>query len=336
MLSEDELAQAREVSVREIAERHGARLKKRGLELVSPCPVCGGREDKFAIRPSKNVFYCRGIEDGGDVIKLEMHLSGSPFVDAVRTVLNNKTAPTTRRPRPEELATKAAEQKRQQFIEATAAEIIAGIVPVRGTLAERYLGDQRRIDVEKLRDILERTDAIGFHNAVYLKEPGHPLHGQFLPAIIAIQTDSLTGARTGGISRTYLGHDARKLIGLDGKSMKAKSLGPMGVVRLSRDEDVLGGLHIAEGLETSLSAMDAQNYRPMWSMGSKSIMAKFPVLPGVECLTACTDNDESSDGERAASEVCQRWANAGREAEMVWPKNLGDDFNDLVRRRRTQ
>jgi hypothetical protein len=337
----NELDQARATPVREIAENHHARLRREGRELVGPCLVCSCDDNGFAINPDKNIWNCRGCGKGGDAIALEMHLSGCSFVEAVKTLIGETQSAPTRPPReptPEELAARAAaqaaERRRQQFIEATAAEIITGIVPVRGTLAERYLSDQRRIEVDKIRDVLERIDAISFHPAIPLNEPGHPLHGHFLPAIIAIQTDPVTAAPTGGVARTYLDLDGRKLIGLDGKSMKAKSLGPMGVVRLSRDEDVLEGLFIAEGLESSLAAMDAENCRPMWAMGSKSMMAKLPVLNGIEFLTVCADHDQA--GECAASEVCQRWADAGREAEMVWSKNAGEDFNDLLKRRRTQ
>jgi hypothetical protein len=82
-------------------------------------------------------------------------------------------------------------------------------------------------------------------------------------------TDPVTAAPTGAISRTYLGPDGRKI-------GKAKTLGsPAGIVRLSPDADVLSGLAIAEGLETSLDMM-ARNFRPMWSMGSRVLMAVAP------------------------------------------------------------
>jgi putative DNA primase/helicase len=332
VFTEDERHQVRAVPVLDIAERHGARLKKSGRERVGPCLVCGGH-DRFAIHLDKNIWNCRGCGKGGDAIDLEMHLTGCSFVEAVETLTGESKSTTTakqtpREPTPEELAAKAAERRRQQFIEATTAQIIAGIVPVRDTLAERYLSDQRRIDVEKIRDVLERIDAIGFHPAVYLNEPGHPLHGHFLPAIVAIQTDPVTAARTSGISRTYLDKDGRKLIGLDGKSMRAKSLGPPGVVHLSRDEDVLGGLHLCEGLESALSAM-MTGFCPMWATGSTSQMAALPVLDGIECLTVVADNDDA--GLKAARETCQRWADAGREARVQTLIEPGD-INDAVRR----
>jgi hypothetical protein len=50
-------------------------------------------------------------------------------------------------------------------------------------------------------------------------------------------TDAVTAKPTGGISRTFL-REGQKV-------GKAKGLGPAGIVRLTPDEDVLGGLHIA-------------------------------------------------------------------------------------------
>jgi putative DNA primase/helicase len=135
-------------------------------------------------------------------------------------------------------------------------------------------------------------------------------------------TDPVTAQRTGGISRTYI-HQGRKVA-------KAKGLGPAGLVRLSPDEEVLGGLHIAEGLETALDMM-ARDYRPMWSCGSTSIMAKMTVVSGIECITILADHDDNGAGERAAQELEQRWLEAGREAIVITPLAPGD-FNDITMR----
>jgi putative DNA primase/helicase len=135
-------------------------------------------------------------------------------------------------------------------------------------------------------------------------------------------TDAATGEPTGGISRTYI-HEGRKVA-------KAKGLGPAGIVRLTPDEDVLGGLHLAEGLETALDMM-ARDLRPMWSCGSTSIMAKMPVVGGIECITILADHHENGAGERAALELEQRWRAAGREVLVVVPAAPGD-FNDMTMR----
>jgi hypothetical protein len=174
--------------------------------------------------------------------------------------------------------------------------------------------------------VLERTDAIGWHPAVYFHEPGHELHGRCLWCIVAVMSDPVTGNPTGAISRTYIGRDGRKI-------GKAKTLGkPKGVIRISRDEDVLGGLHIAEGLETALSGMAnvRRPMRPMWAMGDTGAMKKFPVLPGIEVLTILVDHDENGEGQRAAQTCACRWLEAGREVTRLTPEQPGD-FNDLVR-----
>jgi hypothetical protein len=103
-------------------------------------------------------------------------------------------------------------------------------------------------------------------------------------------------------------------------------------VRLTPDEDVLGGLFIAEGLETALAAMSI-GLRPMWATGSTAIMAKFPVVNGIESLTILADHDENGAGERAAREAALRWRDAGRAVRARKPKTVGD-YNDILMGRR--
>jgi Toprim domain len=203
-----------------------------------------------------------------------------------------------------------------------AAKAVASMVPILGTPGEAYLRDVRKINTGALVDVLSSTAAIGWDPESFFREDGHRLDRRNLGAIIAIMTDPLTGAPTGGISRTYI-HEGQKI-------GKAKGLGPAGIVRLTPDEDVLGGLHLAEGLETALAAM-SKGLRPMWSTGSTSIMAKLPILAGIECITILADHDENGAGERAALELEQRWREAGREVLVVAPAAPGD-FNDVIMR----
>jgi putative DNA primase/helicase len=207
-----------------------------------------------------------------------------------------------------------------------AADYVRKMRPVRGTPGERYLREIRRIDTDEAADVLERVDAIGWRPQAYFHEPDHPLHGQRLGCIVGVMTDPVTGRPTGAISRTYIDENLRKI-------GKAKTLGsPAGIVRLSRDEDVLQGLYLAEGLETALSAM-AKGLRPVWSTGSTALMKTFPVLDGIDCLTVIADHDATGAGENAAREVETRWRRAGREAYVFMPASRGD-FNDLLQRAR--
>jgi hypothetical protein len=347
MFSQDELQQARSVPALKVAERHGAKLKKSGTEWIGPCPHCGG-VDRFSVRPDKNIWNCRGCGTGGDAIDLEMHLSGGTFVDGVRTLIGRDAGTSARRqPTPEEIRVRVAREAERRRAEAeeqahnaaSAARIIARLQPVAGTPGEVYLRDVRKIDVSHwaIRRALEDVGTLGWCEGVYFRqpdpnEPGHELHGQWLTAIVAILTDPVTAERTGGISRTYL-HQGCKI-------GKAKSLGGvrrLGIVRLSPDDEVETGLHLIEGLESALSMM-MMGFVPIWAAGSTSQMAKFPVLDGVECLTAIADNDVEDAagkeaGQEAAREVCQRWANAGRKAVVKTPKRPGEDANDILRRR---
>jgi putative DNA primase/helicase len=222
-----------------------------------------------------------------------------------------------------------AAARREAFIHAQIAAIVAGLVPIIGSPGEQNLREVRRIDVDAVRDVLGRPDAIGWHPAVFFNEPQrpvrprHPLHGQLLGCIVAIMTDPVTALPTGAISRTYIGPDGKKV-------GKAKSLGQGGgVVRISPDDEVTQGLFLAEGIESALAGMSI-GLRPMWATGSTSIMAKFPVLSGIEALTIVADNDANGDGKRAADEVAARWLEAGREARVIVWDEIGD-INDALR-----
>jgi putative DNA primase/helicase len=115
-------------------------------------------------------------------------------------------------------------------------------------------------------------------------------------------------------------------------------LGPSGgcVVRLWPDETITHGLVFGEGIETTLAAATGlgeykgTSLTPAWAACSAGAMAKFPVLPGIECLTLLVDHDKSGAGQRAAMECAGRWNMADREVIRLIPINPGQDFNDLI------
>jgi Toprim domain-containing protein len=123
------------------------------------------------------------------------------------------------------------------------------------------------------------------------------------------------------VSRTYLDHEARKI--------ERRFLGPVGgaAIKLDADEDVLGWLHIGEGVETILVAR-MLGLKPTWALGSAGAIAAFPVLSGIECLSLLREHDDAN--KRAAIACGTRWKAAGREVFNVWPKN-GKDVNDTIR-----
>jgi hypothetical protein len=124
------------------------------------------------------------------------------------------------------------------------------------------------------------------------------------------------------VSRTFLDHEGRKL--------GRKFLGPVGgtAVKLDADEEVLGGLHIGEGVETCLAARQL-GLRPCWALGSKGAIGTFPVLSGIEALTILAE----PDAERETQACAARWHAAGREV-LITRAVGGKDVNDIIKGQR--
>lgn len=184
-------------------------------------------------------------------------------------------------------------------------------VPIAGTIAEAYLRDARGIRLPVWPADLR------FH-------PRCPRSADRLPALLAAMRDPETGEGV-GLHRTFLAPDGSdRLRDAMGKAM----LGRAGVVMLSPFAEVTHGLHIAEGVESTLSAL-AIGLAPAWAATSAGGIARFPVLPGVECLTILADADGA--GMRAAETCAARWRAAGHEVRIMAPLRNGADLNDLVR-----
>ncbi|HTR12644.1 MAG TPA: CHC2 zinc finger domain-containing protein [Roseiarcus sp.] len=280
-LPTEAIERARATNILEVARR-GTSLKQDSQRWWSgPCPNCGGT-DRFIVNTIKRRFSCRGCEARGDVIALVRHIEGCSFPEAVERLTGGRWRPSRGREpficgNGSDAAPEAPDDANRNL--GPARRIASSIIPPIGTPGAAYLRDVRKIDVAAIEDILWRTDAIGWHPSVYFNaqeyprrgDPPHPLHGQRLGCIIGIMSDATTAEPTGAISRTYLAPDGTKV-------GKAKTLGaPRGIIRLSPDDTVEGGLFIAEGLETALSGM-AIGLRPMWACGDCGLMASFPYL----------------------------------------------------------
>jgi Toprim domain-containing protein/CHC2-type zinc finger protein len=314
-ISAEKISDASRADVLQAAERLGPKLRRDGPHFVGACPAGCAKKDGFIVTPEKRIFLCRPSGAAGDVIAMVQHALGTDFAGAIEFLTGTETRPVSR----ETYLSKSAFDPRT---EATVARIVTSLLPLRWTAGEAYLA-RRAIDVEAIADVLTRVDAIGWHPAVYFNEPGHELHSQRLGCIVGVMTDAVTARPTGAISRTYLDKDGRKIA-------KAKTLGsPAGLVRLSEDADVLGGLFLAEGLETALAAM-AIGLSPVWSTGSTALMAGFPLLNGIECLTLLADHDASGAGEKAALDAKAPWIGVGREVRILRRAQRGD-LNDAIR-----
>jgi putative DNA primase/helicase len=93
-------------------------------------------------------------------------------------------------------------------------------------------------------------------------------------------------------------------------------LGRAGVIRLSPDDAVMGGLGITEGVEDGLAVL-LSGWSPIWAAGSAGAIRRFPVLAGIDSLTIFADAD--SAGVEAAQECARRWAIVRKEARITAP-----------------
>jgi DNA polymerase bacteriophage-type len=191
--------------------------------------------------------------------------------------------------------------------------------PISGTLAERYLRDTRKVDLERLPPDL--AENLRFHP--------HCVFGpEHAPCLLALMRDPLSNTPV-GVHRIGLQETAGKV-----DRIKRMALGSMGVVKLWPAD---GALVVGEGIETVLAASTRLAYAgaplvPAWSVIASGRLAVLPVLPKVRRLIVLVDHDHNGEGQAAAKRLQQVWEAAGREVVPLLPERPGDDFNDVVLR----
>jgi putative DNA primase/helicase len=268
-----------------------------------------GRRGSFALNvqgAKAGLWFDHENRRGGDIIDFLKHQLGSSIGDAInyaRRYLGPSCDVSRQIPRPVH-----REEADDAIRIGRALQIWAGVQPLRGSLAERYLARRG------IRAPDEALDVLGFH-------PSCPFRGTTAPALVALIQDMTTGEPV-GVHRRQLTADAAAA----GPPM---SFGPKsdGVVRLSTTASTQ--LAIGEGIETCLSGM-MLGAGPTWSVLDAGGMLNFPVLADVQQLTILVDNDESGTGQRAATACRDRWVAAGKRVRLVMPDTPGQDINDLL------
>lgn len=150
--------------------------------------------------------------------------------------------------------------------------------------------------------------------------------GVEFPALLGLITDAQDAGRLLNLHRTWLAPDGSGKAPVDRPRLLLRGHRKAGgVIRLSANDDVTTGLGIAEGLETSLTAL-AAGWAPVWCCIDAGNVGAFPVLHGVESVTIFADHDPA--GRAAADKVARAWTAANREARIVLPPRPGDDLND--------
>lgn len=202
---------------------------------------------------------------------------------------------------------------------AMARRLFASGLPIRGTLAERYLR-ARGID---LTDV--DAGALRFHPAAHYREaPESPR--QVWPALLAAVTDP-PGTIT-GVHRTYLDPQLNPArLGKAPIASPRRSLGQLagnGARLRSRDSPVLLA---GEGLETVLSLMPLFPGAAAIAALSAAHLAMLHLPPALTTLLIACDNDAA--GRNAAERLRERAEAAGLAVTMLRPRLI--DFNADLR-----
>lgn len=261
----------------------------------------------------------QNYEDGqyGDALGLVAHLRRSTMKDAYGWSLDwlgverEPREESDRRNSIQPLQIKAPRKTDQVRSDNTeiARQLWIEAIPARGTLVERYLASRRLT--------LPVAAPIRFHAAC-------PRSAERLPAMVALMSFPTTGEPC-GVHRTYLSADGGSKADGQAKMM----LGRAGVVRLVPDADVVLGLGLAEGIETSLAVMQGFGWYPVWAATSAGAIATFPIVPGLEAITIFADADDGGVGLQAATACSKRWTDAGLDARIVIAPSE-KDFADLL------
>ena len=182
----------------------------------------------------------------------------------------------------------------------------------------------------------------------------HPPHrlGAHLPAMLA-PVVNISGEQT-GVHMTYLRHDGGGKADLPEEFQReCRGVIRGGAIRLC-EHDPYSELIIGEGIETTFAAaglfgrvsrsavfaaietglITTQLALPCWSAVFAGGLKTLELPPDVRRIIIAADNDASGAGQRNALAAYDRWTAEGREVRIKAPPDVGDDFNDVLIKRR--
>ena len=88
-------------------------LKRSGSRFMGLCPFHNEDTPSFSVDPEKNLYYCFGCQNGGDVFKFVQEIEGVGFLEGVRVLADRYGIPL-----PEEEADQEAANEREAILHA--------------------------------------------------------------------------------------------------------------------------------------------------------------------------------------------------------------------------
>jgi hypothetical protein len=187
----------------------------------------------------------------------------------------------------------------------------------RGTLVERYLREERQLDLPEAT----AGPVLRFH-------PHCPWRNEntgrtdYVPALIvpfrSIDDDAITGAHRIALNSDGTKRDRRMLGVVRRAAIKLDPAGEM--------------LCVGEGIESCMAAREL-GFTPVWALGSAGAISFLPVINSIKQLIILGEAGEASA--RAIKLCGTRWRKAGRRIRVVMPNEGLSDLNDALIAERT-
>jgi conjugative relaxase-like TrwC/TraI family protein len=208
-------------------------------------------------------------------------------------------------------------------------------VPIKGTLAEKYLKEHRGITGDLPKEFR------------FLKTDQHFQTKKYLSALVAPYKDK--EGNMVGIVRIYLNKDGSKyqdtFKGKNGKQAKAASKANRGVSSygsVTVQEGIIPRtLWIAEGVETALSVAKAIPNQTVVASLSVQQLSNVPISPETKKVVICADNDPAlSNTKESVIKAVESFLSQGVKVSIALPPDLPSDapegmkkydFNDLLK-----
>jgi putative DNA primase/helicase len=182
----------------------------------------------------------------------------------------------------------------------------------RGTLAEQYLRDLRKLDLPD--DLASRVAR--FHPTCPWRNE-NTRKTDCIPALIvpfrSVDDDAITAIHRIALE-PFIAKPNRRMLGVVHRA----------AIKFDPTSEQLA---VGEGVETCTAAREL-GYRPTWALGSTGNISFFPILDGVNTLLIL---GERGDASAEAIKVCgTRWHKAGRRVRVVMPDLEFSDLNDVL------